>query len=117
MSNFVKKLKKSIYYIFIVFLVLYLKFFKKRLEMEFKDIKELIRLFDKSELNKLKIKDGEFEISMQTGFEGGAVVTTSVLLYKLYNQYKRHQLLLLQHQLQLRVHLLQLVVILLTLQW
>ncbi len=45
--------------------------------MEFKDIKELIRLFDKSELNKLKIKDGEFEISMQTGFEGGAVVTTS----------------------------------------
>lgn len=45
--------------------------------MEFKDIKELIRLFDKSELNKLKIKDGEFEISMQTGFEGGTVVTTA----------------------------------------
>lgn len=44
--------------------------------MQFKDIKELIRVFDKSELNKLKIKDGEFEISMQTGFEG-TVVTTS----------------------------------------
>ena len=45
--------------------------------MDFKEIKELIRTFDKSELNKLKIKDGEFEISMQTGFEGGTVVTTS----------------------------------------
>lgn len=43
--------------------------------MEFKDIKELIRVFDKSDLNKLKIKDGEFEISMQTGFDGGAVVS------------------------------------------
>ena len=46
--------------------------------MEFKDIKELIRVFDKSDLNKLKIKDGEFEISMQTGFGGGTVVTSSV---------------------------------------
>jgi len=45
--------------------------------MDFKEIKELIRTFDKSELNKLKIKDGEFEISMQTGFESGTVVTTS----------------------------------------
>ncbi|MBU3014293.1 acetyl-CoA carboxylase biotin carboxyl carrier protein [Poseidonibacter lekithochrous] len=45
--------------------------------MDFKEIKELIRVFDKSELNKLKVKDGEFEISMQTGFEGGTVVTSS----------------------------------------
>ena len=45
--------------------------------MDFKEIKELIRVFDKSALNKLKVKDGEFEISMQTGFEGGAVVTTT----------------------------------------
>ena len=45
--------------------------------MDFKEIKELIRVFDKSDLNKLKVKDGEFEISMQTGFEGGAVVTTT----------------------------------------
>ena len=45
--------------------------------MEFKDIKELIRVFDKSDLNKLKIKDGEFEISMQTGFDGGSVITHS----------------------------------------
>jgi len=45
--------------------------------MDFKEIKELIRVFDKSELNKLKVKDGEFEISMQTGFEGATVVTAS----------------------------------------
>ncbi|WP_419763551.1 MAG: acetyl-CoA carboxylase biotin carboxyl carrier protein [Arcobacter sp.] len=45
--------------------------------MEFKDIKELIRVFDKSDLNKLKIKDSEFEISMQTGFDGGTVVSQS----------------------------------------
>ena len=45
--------------------------------MDFKEIKELIRVFDKSELNKLKVKDGDFEISMQTGFEGGTVVATS----------------------------------------
>jgi len=42
--------------------------------MDFKEIKELIRVFDKSELNKLKVKEGEFEISMQRGFEGGTVV-------------------------------------------
>ena len=45
--------------------------------MDFKEIKELIRVFDKSELNKLKVKDGDFEISMQTGFEGGTVVSTT----------------------------------------
>ncbi len=45
--------------------------------MDFKEIKELIRVFDKSALNKLKVKDGEFEISMQTGFEGGTVVASS----------------------------------------
>lgn len=46
--------------------------------MDFKDIKELIRVFDKSELNKLRIKEADFEISMQRGFEGGvATVTTA----------------------------------------
>lgn len=49
-------------------------FTKKRLGMDFKDIKELIRVFDKSELSKLKVKEGEFEISMQKGFEGGTVL-------------------------------------------
>ena len=46
--------------------------------MDLKDIKELIRVFDKSELNKLKVKEGEFEISMQRGFESGiTTITTS----------------------------------------
>lgn len=46
--------------------------------MDFKEIRELIRVFDKSELNKLKVKEGEFEISMQRGFETGiTTVTTS----------------------------------------
>ncbi|MBP7741789.1 MAG: acetyl-CoA carboxylase biotin carboxyl carrier protein [Aliarcobacter sp.] len=45
--------------------------------MDFKEIKELIRVFDKSELNKLKVKEGEFEISMQRGFEGGVTTVTS----------------------------------------
>ena len=45
--------------------------------MDFKEIKELIKVFDKSELNKLKVKNGDFEISMQTGFESGTVVSTT----------------------------------------
>ncbi len=45
--------------------------------MDFKEIKELIRVFDKSKLNKLKVKEGEFEVAMQKGFEGGSVVTTA----------------------------------------
>ena len=46
--------------------------------MDFKEIRELIRVFDKSELNKLKVKEGEFEISMQRGFESGiTTITTS----------------------------------------
>jgi acetyl-CoA carboxylase biotin carboxyl carrier protein len=45
--------------------------------MDFKEIKELIRVFDKSELNKLKIREGDFEVSFQRGFEGGTVVSSS----------------------------------------
>lgn len=45
--------------------------------MDFKEIKELIRVFDKSELNKLKVKDAEFEIALQKGFEGGVTVATA----------------------------------------
>ena len=48
--------------------------------MDFKEIKELIRVFDKSELNRLKVKEGEFEISMQRGFEGGTVVSAPVAM-------------------------------------
>ncbi len=40
--------------------------------MKFDDIKELIKLFGKSGLNKIKIKDKEFEITM----EKGAVLTS-----------------------------------------
>ncbi len=42
--------------------------------MDFKEIKELIRVFDKSELNKLKVKDADFGITLQKGFNG--TVTT-----------------------------------------
>jgi len=44
--------------------------------MDFKEIKELIRVFDKSELNKLKVKDAEFEIALQKGFEGTVTMAT-----------------------------------------
>ncbi|MGA1940056.1 acetyl-CoA carboxylase biotin carboxyl carrier protein [Arcobacter sp. YIC-310] len=49
--------------------------------MDFKEIKELIRVFDKSELNKLKVKEGEFEIAMQKGFESNTVVTSTEPVY------------------------------------
>jgi acetyl-CoA carboxylase biotin carboxyl carrier protein len=45
--------------------------------MDFKDIKELIRVFDKSELNKLRIKEADFEISMQRGLESGITNVTT----------------------------------------
>lgn len=45
--------------------------------MDFKEIKELIRVFDKSELNRLKVKQGDFEISMQSGFENTQVQSHS----------------------------------------
>ncbi len=37
--------------------------------MDLKDIKELMRSFDKSSLGKLKLKDGDFEITFQKGIE------------------------------------------------
>lgn len=45
--------------------------------MNFKEVKELIRVFDKSELNKLKVKEGDFEISMQKGLDSDTLVTTN----------------------------------------
>ncbi|RXJ58013.1 acetyl-CoA carboxylase biotin carboxyl carrier protein [Candidatus Marinarcus aquaticus] len=45
--------------------------------MDFKEIKELIKLFDKSELSKLKVKEGEFEVSMGKGLEGVVTVAQS----------------------------------------
>jgi len=46
--------------------------------MDFKEIKELIRVFDKSELNKLKVKDADFGITLQKGFNGAVAVTSTV---------------------------------------
>jgi acetyl-CoA carboxylase biotin carboxyl carrier protein len=40
--------------------------------MNLKDIKELIRVFDKSGLSRLKLKNDDFEISMQKGGEAAA---------------------------------------------
>ncbi len=44
--------------------------------MDFKEIKELIRIFGKSDLNKLKVREGEFELAMQKGFKGTLVTST-----------------------------------------
>ena len=44
--------------------------------MDFQNIKELIRIFDKSDLSKLELKENEFKISMQKGFEGSTVTYT-----------------------------------------
>ncbi len=43
--------------------------------MNLEEIKELIRVFGRSKLGKLKVKDGEFEVAMQR--EGSDVVVTS----------------------------------------
>lgn len=43
--------------------------------MDFKQIKELMRIFDKSGLQKIKIKEKDFEISLQKG--GGEVTVAS----------------------------------------
>ena len=44
--------------------------------MNLKDIKELIRVFDKSGLSKLKLRQDDFEIAMQKGAEVVEVTTT-----------------------------------------
>ena len=41
--------------------------------MDKNDIRELIRIFDKSDITKLKIKEGDFSIELQKGFEGSVV--------------------------------------------
>ncbi len=45
--------------------------------MDFKQIKELIRIFDKSGLSKLKLKEEDFEIALQKGFAPEVSVPTS----------------------------------------
>ncbi len=38
--------------------------------MDKNEIRELMRFFDKSDISKLKIKEGDFSIELQKGFEG-----------------------------------------------
>jgi len=38
--------------------------------MDKSEIRELIRIFDKSDITKLKIKEGDFSIELQKGFDG-----------------------------------------------
>ncbi len=40
--------------------------------MNKQEIRDLMRLFDKSGITKVKIKDGEFSIELQKGFKGSA---------------------------------------------
>ncbi len=40
-----------------------------------REIKDLMRFFDGSDITKVKIKNAEFSIELQKGFEGGSVVT------------------------------------------
>ncbi len=40
-----------------------------------REIKDLMRFFDGSDISKVKIKNGEFSIELQKGFENSAVVT------------------------------------------
>jgi len=42
-----------------------------------REIKDLMRFFDGSDITKVKIKNGEFSIELQKGFEGGTVVATA----------------------------------------
>ena len=43
--------------------------------MDFKEIKELIKIFDKSEADKLRIKEGNFEILLQSGSENNFIAS------------------------------------------
>ncbi len=45
--------------------------------MDFKEIKELMRLFDKSGLSRFKLKKDDVEISMQKGYEAAAPAAAS----------------------------------------
>ena len=42
-----------------------------------KEIKDLMRFFDNSDISKVKIKDGEFSIELQKGFDGSVVNSVS----------------------------------------
>ncbi len=43
-----------------------------------REIKDLMRFFDGSDITKVKIKNGEFSIELQKGFEGSSIVSAPV---------------------------------------
>jgi len=45
--------------------------------MDKNEIRELIRIFDKSDITKLKIKEGDFSIELQKGFEGSVTYSSA----------------------------------------
>lgn len=45
--------------------------------MDKNEIRELIRIFDKSDITKLKIKEGDFSIELQKGFEGNVTYSAA----------------------------------------
>lgn len=46
--------------------------------MDKNEIRELMRFFDKSDITKLKIKEGDFSIELQKGYEGGVSYAPTV---------------------------------------
>ena len=48
--------------------------------MDKNEIRELMRFFDKSEITKLKIKEGDFTIELQKGFESGVTYTSTPVI-------------------------------------
>jgi len=50
----------------------------RRNRMDKNEIRELMRFFDKSDITKLKIKEGEFSIELQKGFDCGIAYTPTV---------------------------------------
>ncbi len=47
--------------------------------MKFEDIKELIKVFDESKIDKIELKNGDFEISMKKGLEKISKSVTSTI--------------------------------------
>jgi len=47
--------------------------------MDKNEIRELIRIFDKSDITKLKIKEGDFSIELQKGFDGPVTYAAPIM--------------------------------------
>lgn len=55
--------------------------------MDKNEIRELMRFFDKSEITKLKIKEGDFTIELQKGFESGVTYASAPAMSALVAQH------------------------------